>query len=215
MVMGEDRMTKEEMKEYLMSTGLYEDTDTDMLYEEEMMSSDEVVSVKDLTERFIDVDKEFAGKPWNIMQILTNIRMVGTVENKNTERGKLEKLLEWITKEEDQRAEFASKSFEKGSVLGMNIHNAEASECTKIRWIIEDMLNSERNEQMGFNEAYVLMKRGAKIKRPEWTGYWYWSEEYQTIMIHCKDGQELDIRGTENVGFTMDNICQNDWIEVK
>lgn len=213
--MGKGRMTKEEMKEYLMSTGLYENTDTDMFYEEGMMSSDEVVSVRDITERFISVDKEFAGKPWNIVQILTNIRMVGTVENKNTERGKLEKLLEWITKEEDQRAEFASKSFEKGSVLGMNIHNAEASECTKIRWIIEDMLNCERNEQMGFNEAYVLMKRGAKIKRLDWTGYWYWSEEYQTIMIHCKDGQELDIRCTENVGFTMDNICQNDWIEVK
>lgn len=149
--MGEDRMTKEEMKEHLMSTGLYENTDTDMFYEERMMSSDEIVSVKDLTERFIGIDKEFAGKPWNIMQILANIRMIGTVENKNTERGKLEKLLEWITKEEDQRAEFASKSFEKGSVLGMNIHNAEASECTKIRWIIEDILNSERSDKMGFN----------------------------------------------------------------
>lgn len=213
--MEENGMTKEEMKEYLMSTGLYKDTDTDMFYEEEMMSSGEAVSVKDLTERFISVDKEFDGKPWNIMQILTNIRMVDTADGRSAEKGKLKKLLEWITKEEDQRAEFASKSFEKGSVLGMNIHNAEASECTKIRWIIEDMLNNERNEQMGFNEAYVLMKRGAKIKRPDWTGYWYWSEEYQTIMIHCKDGQELDIRGTENVGFTMDNICQNDWIEVK
>ena len=94
--MGEDRMTKEEMKEHLMSTGLYENTDTDMFYEERMMSSDEIVSVKDLTERFIGIDKEFAGKPWNIMQILANIRMIGTVENKNTERGKLEKLLEWI-----------------------------------------------------------------------------------------------------------------------
>lgn len=213
--MEENGMTKEEMKEYLMSTGLYKDTDTDMFYEEKMMSSGEAVSVKDLTERFISVDKEFDGKPWNIMQILTNIRMVDTADGRSAEKGKLKKLLEWITKEEDQRAEFASKSFEKGSVLGMNIHNAEASECTKIRWIIEDMLNNERNEQMGFNEAYVLMKRGAKIKRPDWTGYWYWSEEYQTIMIHCKDGQELDIRGTENVGFTMDNICQNDWIEVK
>ena len=60
-------MTKEEMKEYLMSTGLYEDTDTDMLYEEGMMSSDKAVSVKDLTARFIGVDKEFDGKPWNIM----------------------------------------------------------------------------------------------------------------------------------------------------
>ena len=148
MVMEEGRMTKEEMKEYLMSTGLYENTDTDMFYEEGMMSSDEVVSIKDITERFISVDKEFAGKPWNIMQILTNIRMVGTVENKNTEKGKLEKLLEWITKEEDQRAEFASKSFEKGSILVMNFHNAEASECTKIRWTIEDILNSERSDKM-------------------------------------------------------------------
>lgn len=34
-------MTKEEIKEYLISTGLYENTDTDMFYEEEMMSSDE------------------------------------------------------------------------------------------------------------------------------------------------------------------------------
>ena len=48
--MEENGMTKEEMKEYLMSTGLYEDTDTDMLYEEEMMSSDEAVLVKDLTD---------------------------------------------------------------------------------------------------------------------------------------------------------------------
>ena len=32
-----EEMTKEEMKEYLMLTGLYKDTDTDMFYEEEMM----------------------------------------------------------------------------------------------------------------------------------------------------------------------------------
>lgn len=186
-----------------------------MFYEERMMSSDEVVSIKDLTARFIGVDKEFDGKPWNIMQILTNIRMVDTVDSRSAENEKLEKLLKWIAKEEEQRIEFASKCFEKNNALGMHIHNAEASECTKIRWTIEDILNSERSDKMGFNEAYVLMKRGAKIKRPDWTGYWYWSEEYQTIMIHCKDGQELDIRSTENVGFTMDNICQNDWIEVK
>lgn len=160
-------MTKEEMKEHLMSTGLYENTDTDMFYEERMMSSDEAVSIKDLTARFIGVDKEFDGKPWNIMQILTNIRMVDTVDSKSAENGKLEKLLKWITKEEEQRTEFASKCFEKNNALGMHIHNAEASECTKIRWTIEDILNSERSDKMGFNEAYALMKRGAKIKRPD------------------------------------------------
>ena len=129
--MGEGRMTKEEMKEYLMSTGLYENTDTDMFYEEGMMSSDEVVSVKDITERFISVDKEFDGKPWNIMQILTNIRMVDTVDSKSAENGKLEKLLKWITKEEEQRAEFASKCFEKNNALGMHIHNAEHQSVQK------------------------------------------------------------------------------------
>lgn len=90
------------MKEHLMSTGLYENTDTDMFYEERMMSSDEVVSIKDLTARFIGVDKEFDGKPWNIMQILTNIRMVDTVDSRSAENEKLEKLLKWIAKEEDK-----------------------------------------------------------------------------------------------------------------
>ena len=54
-------MTKEEMKEYLMSTGLYENTDTDMFYEEGMMSSDEAVSVKDITESFFCVVFVFVG----------------------------------------------------------------------------------------------------------------------------------------------------------
>ena len=52
-------MTKEEMKEHLMSTGLYENTDTDMFYEERMMSSDEVVSIKDLKR---NIQKYYMGR---------------------------------------------------------------------------------------------------------------------------------------------------------
>lgn len=128
---------------------------------------------------------------------------------------KLKKLFEWITKEENQRQEFANKCFDKNSMLGMQIHSAEASQCTKVRWAIEDLLDGEDWKSMEFNEAYVLMKRGTKIKLPEWKGYWYWNNELNTIVIHTKDGEELDIRNTKDVGFTMENICRNDWMEVK
>ena len=40
------------------------------------------VPIRDLVERFIDVDKEFTGKPWNIMQILKNIDMVIPLEDR-------------------------------------------------------------------------------------------------------------------------------------
>ena len=56
-------MTKEEMKEYLKSTN-------------------KTVPVKDLVERFIKIDKEFNGEPWNILQILTNIDMIVPVEDR-------------------------------------------------------------------------------------------------------------------------------------
>ena len=81
-------MTKQEMKTYLMSTGLYENMDTDMFYEDRMMDSNKTVPIKDLVERFIDIDKEFNGRPWNIMQILTNINMIIPVED----RGIIEQL---------------------------------------------------------------------------------------------------------------------------
>lgn len=62
---------------------------------------------------------------------------------------------------------------------------------------------------MEFREAYEQMKKGKKIRLPEWEGYWYW--ENNTIMIHCKDGLVLDIRETEDVNYTFGFICRNDW----
>lgn len=75
-------MTKEEMKEYLVSTGLYENTRCDLYYPEKMMSTDKTVPIKDLVERFIEIDKEFNREPWNILQILTNIDMIVPVEDR-------------------------------------------------------------------------------------------------------------------------------------
>lgn len=49
---------------------------------------------------------------------------------------------------------------------------------------------------MKFEEALKAMKAGSKAKLPSWGGYWYWSPEKETIIMHTKDGQELDIRET-------------------
>lgn len=64
---------------------------------------------------------------------------------------------------------------------------------------------------MKFVEAFRAMKNGAMVKLPSWGGYWYWDEEKQTIMMHTKDGQELDIRETDRVEYTTLNILSEDW----
>lgn len=66
---------------------------------------------------------------------------------------------------------------------------------------------------MKFNEAYVLMRQGKKIKLPEWKGFWAW--ENNTIMLHCGDGVVMDIRETDDVSYTFGFICREDWIIVE
>lgn len=65
---------------------------------------------------------------------------------------------------------------------------------------------------MKFNDAFKAMKDGKKIKLPSWGGYWYWDEEKQTIIMHTKEGKELDIRETERVEYTFCNVCSDEWI---
>lgn len=65
---------------------------------------------------------------------------------------------------------------------------------------------------MKFDRAFKLMKQGMKLKLPSWSGYWYWSTEKQTIIMHAKDGKELDIRETQIPDYTFSNIACDDWI---
>ena len=64
---------------------------------------------------------------------------------------------------------------------------------------------------MNFSTAFIYLKRGHKMKLPEWGGYWYWDKEKKTIIIHTRKGEELDIRETDDVDYTMSFICRNDW----
>ena len=65
---------------------------------------------------------------------------------------------------------------------------------------------------MLFREAFDLMKKGMKVKLPSWAGYWYWSKEKQTIIIHTKNGKEMDIRETQVVDYTFSNVACDDWV---
>ena len=62
---------------------------------------------------------------------------------------------------------------------------------------------------MNFNKAYYLLRQGNLIKLPSWKGYWLW--ENNTIMMYCKDGRILDIRETDDVSFTFNNIVSDNW----
>lgn len=132
---------------------------------------------------------------------------------------KLEKLLQFVTREEELRTEYSIKAMDKNSMLAMQIHSAEASMCTRLRYTIEDMLSHNGSNpawnSMEFNEAYGYLRKGKKIKLPEWEGFWYWSDNHNTIMIHCKDGTEMDIRDTKDVRYTFAFIIRNDWIVVE
>lgn len=65
---------------------------------------------------------------------------------------------------------------------------------------------------MKYSEALKLMKQGAKVKLPSWGGYWFWDHEKETVIMHTKDGNELDIRETERVEYTTLNVASEDWI---
>lgn len=72
---------------------------------------------------------------------------------------------------------------------------------------------------MRFVEALKAMKNGAKVKLPSWGGYWCWDADKETIMIHCRpqdsdkgQGPVLDIRETQRVEYTLQNILSEDWV---
>ena len=70
---------------------------------------------------------------------------------------------------------------------------------------------------MKFSYALKNMKAGVPMKLPSWGGYWYWDEEKKTIMMKCRTvdsdtGKDLlDIRETQRVAYTIENILCDEW----
>lgn len=63
---------------------------------------------------------------------------------------------------------------------------------------------------MNFGQAFELMKQGVKVKLPNWAGYWAW--ENGTIMMHCKDGEVIDLRDTERPEYTFANMASDKFV---
>lgn len=74
-------------------------------------------------------------------------------------------------------------------------------------------MDTKKTIEMSFREAWFMMLSGKKVKRPLWSGYWAW--ENGTIMMHCHDGQVIDVRETDNPAYTFTNIAQRDWMVVE
>ena len=65
---------------------------------------------------------------------------------------------------------------------------------------------------MKFICALKLMKDGHKVKLPSWAGYWAYDPDGDKIWIHSKDGRVLEIRETDVLTYTLENICSDEWI---
>lgn len=74
-------------------------------------------------------------------------------------------------------------------------------------------MNTTKTTEMTFREAWFQMLGGKKVQRPQWSGYWAW--ENGTIMMHCRDGQIIDIRQMDNVAYTCENAAARDWMVVE
>lgn len=64
---------------------------------------------------------------------------------------------------------------------------------------------------MIFKEVLEVIKKGAKVKLPSWGGYWYWDDDKKTIIMHTRDGEELDIRQTDRPEYTFSNVASDEW----
>lgn len=62
---------------------------------------------------------------------------------------------------------------------------------------------------MNFTQAYAFMKQGKKVKLPSWCGYWELKND--TINMYTKDNRVVNIKDMENVLYTLDNICSDEW----
>ena len=65
---------------------------------------------------------------------------------------------------------------------------------------------------MKFIEALKAMKDGQKVKLPSWGGYWVYDPDGDKIWMHCRNGDLKEIRETDRLSYTLENICSEEWM---
>lgn len=63
--------------------------------------------------------------------------------------------------------------------------------------------NNDLKNNLRFDEALKLMKQGKKVRYPHWGGYWYWDNIKGTVMMHTKEGIEIDLFDSERKEYTL------------
>lgn len=64
---------------------------------------------------------------------------------------------------------------------------------------------------MKFQAAYAYMKRGHAITLPEWGGFWSWDPEFETIIMHLRNGDVVDLLDTDDLDYTLSFMFRDDW----
>jgi hypothetical protein len=62
---------------------------------------------------------------------------------------------------------------------------------------------------MTFKTAWELLNEGKPIKRPYWDGYWI--KEDSDVIIHLKEGYNINLLDTDDVMFTLSHMACDDW----
>ena len=70
-----------------------------------------------------------------------------------------------------------------------------------------------QNRGLSFTEAFCLLKKGYCVRRAEWLGYWE-PVGGTTIIMHCKDGRQIDMSKGCLPMFTLEHTLAHDWLLV-
>lgn len=62
---------------------------------------------------------------------------------------------------------------------------------------------------MEFSKAFEALKQGKKIKLSHWKGYW--QLENGKVIMHCKNGEAIDLQDSKDIIYTLSNITSDDW----
>lgn len=67
---------------------------------------------------------------------------------------------------------------------------------------------------MNFASALFALKRGHKIKRHHWDGYWQLGTDDSPrpyVEMHCGNGDVINLLKTNDVLYTLENVACDDW----
>lgn len=68
---------------------------------------------------------------------------------------------------------------------------------------------------MTFATALFELQRGRKVKRHHWTGYWFFDKEKDTIIMHTYKNEDISIKDTKDILYTLSACASDDWEVVK